>query len=136
MKRAAFGAGFMRCNGDQDRKDHGQRNVMAAYVVIFFRFPREDAAADHRYGHSSNKNAKLELLHCGVPLATSTTHNHNRYSTTSVVKSRAVAVIAPAASPRWPRSAAPSAGVKEGSSPKNERTLVSKLPPILSASLS
>jgi hypothetical protein len=44
---------------------------MTAYVAIFFRFSREDAPAER----SGNKRAKLELLHCGVPLATSTTHN-------------------------------------------------------------
>jgi len=31
------------------------------------------------------KNSKLELLHCGVPLATSTTHNHEDYSAVPAV---------------------------------------------------
>jgi hypothetical protein len=34
--------------------------------VALFRFPREDAAADHECDHGGNKNPKLRLLHCGV----------------------------------------------------------------------
>jgi hypothetical protein len=63
MKRAAFCTGFMWCNGDQDRKDHGQGNTVAAYLVAFFRCTK----------------TKLWLLHCGAPIRP---HHTTNYSAT------------------------------------------------------
>ena len=73
-----------------------------ASPLVFFRFPREDAAADYECGHSQNKNHKLELLRHGCSPSPRPPMSH----TISGPRIKSCA-IAPAAWRYSPRSAVP-----------------------------
>jgi hypothetical protein len=40
--------------------------LIGQYLMVFFRFPRENAAADHEPSHCGSKDRKLDVLHRGV----------------------------------------------------------------------